>query len=209
MNRDVLRSPSELGRHLKQLRVAHDRTVQSVAEQSGLSKSFVSMVESGARAVKFRDLRQILACYEYSIAWFLTQIADGDGDKQGNASFFHHAHAIVQPRNQTLVLCGNEGKEPSLRLLRLLRHKSDAELLELTLPPRSQFGDVPMTVEAEIRGVVQHGTLLLVIGQQMKHDEHIVRTGDEFCFDGSEPHIFRNYTNETTITTLVITPPAL
>jgi transcriptional regulator with XRE-family HTH domain len=208
MKQNILLS-GECGKYLKQLRVAHDRTVQSVAEQAGLSKSFISMVESGARSLKFQDLRRILVCYEYSVAWFVTQIADEvdfmQAGERRQVYDPHSPHNTVQPHSQGMVMLGGNNDTPTLRLLRLLRHRDDAEFLEIALPPRTQLSDAPMSIEAEIRGVVRHGTLLLLL----KGDEHIARAGDEFCFDGSQPHIFRNYTTEQTAATLVIMPPAL
>jgi hypothetical protein len=96
--------------------------------------------------------------------------------------------------------------------MRPLRHEHDLQLLEVFLPPTSQLTEQSITAlsaeknskkkrEHEVRGVVQSGTLLIVLN----NDEYRAKTGDEFCFDGAIPHIYRNYTTEPVIATLIIT----
>ncbi|TAE21677.1 MAG: cupin domain-containing protein [Candidatus Kapaibacterium sp.] len=79
--------------------------------------------------------------------------------------------------------------------------------MEILLPPASELTENPITtlpsgrtLSREVRGVVQSGTLLIVIN----NDEYRAKAGDEFCFDGTLPHFYRNYTAEPLTATLLI-----
>jgi transcriptional regulator with XRE-family HTH domain len=164
----ILQSASELGRQLKRLRTAHDLTLQSIAEQTGLSKSFLSMVESGARAPKPCDLRHILACYDYSLAWFVSQTLPASAETSDAASKTKRttkhgterstkrdikqsaAQTILTPHAQAILLQSS----PQLLLRRPLRTRTDAEWLELTLPAKSEFTE-PLTLQEAKRQVKQ------------------------------------------------------
>lgn len=220
---DIIHNPKRLGENLKRLRVSSDRTLQQAADHTGLSKSFLSMLESGARSIQFQDLRRIVQYYGYSLGWFLTQTFERDtsgGEPLLSTTFSRKKPSrstrqtrqnesflpIISTDHDGILMMGTRTKG-ALRLVlqRPLRSMQDVEVLSLVLPKQSQLTEEEMTVETEVRGVVRQGTLLLVI----EGDEYIAREGDEFCFDGSMPHVFRNYTSELTAATLIIHPPLL
>lgn len=197
---DLIGLPDKLGRNLRRLRIACDLTLDETARRSGLSKSFLSMLESGKRSVRMTDLRRILSCYRYSLGRFLSEAHELDGEEMPSIE----PGRIVQTTTNAVLLDGSrqEGRY-HLLLLRPLRHETDCEILELFLPPKSQMTEENMTIEVEMRGIVQKGILLIVL----QGDEYIAREGDEFCYDGRIPHILRNYTDEPVIINLFLTPP--
>lgn len=197
-NYDIINIPKLLGENLRRLRMARDITLDYMAEKTGLSKSFLSLIESGKRRIKMEDLRNVLLCSGYSLGWFLSQAQDSVAD------FPLLPEAVVQKKNNSILMAGKR-KEGSFRilLLRPLRKKTDIEIIELYLPPHSQMTEENIAIESEIRGVVQKGTLLVVL----KGNEYIVREREEFCYDGRIPHILRNYTGESVIATLMIAAP--
>lgn len=195
---DLIHNARALGAYLKKLRISKDLTLQHVAERTALSKSFLSMVEGGSRQIKFHDLRQMLICYDYSLGWFLSQTLE--------AERLATTHGIVQSRTNGLLMDGSrKDHHYCLLLQRPLRSRNDIELVELTLPAQTQAPEKPLTLQAEMRGVVQRGTLLVLL----QGDEYLVRQGEEFCFDGTIPHLFRNYTSEPSIVNCMISPPVL
>ncbi len=204
---DIIHHPKLFGESLRRLRTAAQMSVQQAAEGLGVSKSLLSMVESGQRTAKFEDILGLMRLYKYPFAWFLTQTRDSFRQSVVDAPLDERAGAIVQSRTDALVMTGKRDSEslPRLLLLRPLRSRSDSEWLELFLPPHTQLTEKPIAHFGEVRGVVQHGTLLLVVD----NDEYRVREGEEFCFDGARPHLLRNYLAEPTLATLVITPAAL
>ena len=196
---DLIYLPDKVGINLRRLRQASELTLDETARHSGLSKSFLSMLESGKRSAKMPDLRRILACYGYSLGRFLSEAHDAGGEEAPVAD----SASIVQTAVGALLMDGSreEGKY-RLLLLRPVRGEHDIELLELYLPPQSQMTESNMTIDAEVRGIVRRGTLLIVL----QGDEYIAREGDEFCYPGTTPHLLRNYTEQPAIVNLIISP---
>ncbi len=189
MAKDLITLPKELGANLRLLRTVHDKTLDEVAVASGLSKSFISLVESGNRRIKSSDLKRLLSVYQYSISWFLSKTHDTVED------FPFEPNVLVQTRKHSLLLEGSRREGSfSVVLLRPMRHANDIELLEITLPAETEMNDTFTTIVGEVRGVVVSGTLLI----EMKDKEYVVREREEFCFDGQKPHIFRNFTMQAT-----------
>lgn len=198
---DLIYLPTVLGNNLRQLRIACDYTLDEISRRSGLSKSFLSMVESGKRSVKMPDLRKVLACYGYSLGRFLSEAHDSSNDEMPTLE----PERIVQTPDHAVLLDGSRQPDAyRLALLRPLRSERDIEVLELFLPPCSQMTENAITIDAEVRGIVRRGTLLIVL----KGDEYKAREGEEFCYDGRIPHVLRNYTDMPTAVNLLVWPPA-
>ena len=204
---DIIHHPKLLGESLRRLRLASDMSVQQAANSLGISKAFLSMIESGQRTVKFEMLLGLMRIYRYSLAWFLTQTRDSFLQSVLDKPLDQSTHTIVQNRSDALLMTGTRSSDTETRLLlqRPLRSRDDHEWLELLLPPQSQLTEQPLSIAGEVRGVVQRGTLLLVLN----NDEYRAKAGEEFCFDGTIPHILRNYLAEPLLATLVISPAAL
>jgi transcriptional regulator with XRE-family HTH domain len=212
----ILHSPHLLGESLRRLRLSRDMTVQQAADAAGLSKAFISLVESGKRNMRFEDVLRLVHALTMSLGWFVTQTRDSFTQSSLDAPLEAAMTNIIQSRSEGIILAGTSltaslakhtQPAPTLLLMRPLRHAHDLEVLELTLPPTSQLTNEPITTllpakgtTHEVRGVVQSGTLLIVLN----NDEYRAKAGDEFCFDGALPHLYRNYTNEPTTTTLMI-----
>ena len=204
---DIIHHPKLLGESLRRLRLASDMSVQQAANSLGISKAFLSMIESGQRTVKFEMLLGLMRIYRYSLAWFLTQTRDSFLQSVLDKPLDQSTHTIVQNRSDALLMTGTRSSDTETRLLlqRPLRSRDDHEWLELLLPPQSQLTEQPLSIAGEVRGVVQRGTLLLVLNNY----EYRAKAGEEFCFDGTIPHILRNYLAEPLLATLVISPAAL
>ena len=197
MHKDLLTMPKELGENLRLLRRVCEKTLDEVAEKSGLSKSFIGFVENGQRRIKANDLRKLVWVYHYTLAWFLSKTQDTvDG-------FAFDPKALVQTRNHSILLDGSriEG-EFSIVLLRPLRHEKDTQFIEIYLPPETQMSNEFSTLKAHIRGYVCAGKLLI----EMRDQEYIVHEKEEFSFDGFKDHIFRNFTKDFTQFLLTSTP---
>lgn len=196
---DLINYSDRVGANLRQLRQAHESTLDEIARRTGLSKSFLSMLESGKRSAKLADLRNILACYGYSLGRFVSEAHDTDSD-----GLPVDPGRIVQTADRAILMDGTreEGKY-RLLLMRPVRSSGDIEVVDLYLPPQSQMTESNMSIDAEVRGIVRRGTLLIVL----QGDEYRAREGDEFCYAGSIPHLLRNYTDQPTAVSLVVSPP--
>jgi transcriptional regulator with XRE-family HTH domain len=207
VHEDIIHHPTLLGESLRRLRMACDMSLQQAADAARVSKSFLSMVESGQRTIKFEDILALFSAYRYPFGWFLTQTRDSFLQSTFDEPLDKATLNIVQSRANSLLMTGERLSETSARLLLLrpLRSRDDSEWLELMLPAQTQLTEKPFSLSGEVRGVVQRGTLLLLLD----NNEYRAKEGDEFCFDGMTPHIMRNYLTQPLVVTLVITPAAL
>lgn len=196
MNCDLLYNPELIGANLRLLRASNEITLLDAATAAGLSKAFLSMVETGKRNIKFPDLRRLLQSYKYSAGRFFSEALDEESD-------IIKTDTVVRKKSQFILLDGTDKEsEFHISLMRPLRSPLDVEFLEIYIPPKREI-DYEIVVDAEIRGIVQKGTLLI----DFKNDEFIAYEGEEFCFDGKQAHVFRNHTSNPVCANLIIYPP--
>jgi transcriptional regulator with XRE-family HTH domain len=204
---DLVLQADLLGANLRRLRISRDMTIQQAADAATVSKSFVSMVESAQRSIRFDDVLRLVHAYDVTLAWFLSETRDSFVQSSLDVPLEAAMTNIVQsPGASGLLMAGDRtNTHPRLVLMRPLRSKNDTEIVELFLPPHTQLTSEPMQTNGETRGIVRSGTLLIVL----RGDEYRASAGDEFCFDGRLPHIFRNYTPSECFATLIFTPAGL
>ncbi len=197
---DIIAIPALFGANLRKLRQIREMTIEKASKASGLSVSFISLIEAGKRSVRLEDLRRLLGTYRYSVSWFLSSIQDLVPGKPFDPS------AFVQPLSASILLDGNRGSDSyCLLLLRPLRSELDSGVYYLQMPPKYDMTNGFMTINAEVRGVVVRGRMLV----SFSDDEFTASAGEEFTFDGKKAHIFRNYSNETTASYLFLNLAAI
>ena len=59
--------PGSMGENLKKQRLLKGITLQEVANRTGLSVSFLSLVENGKSGISFANMQKILKCFDSSI----------------------------------------------------------------------------------------------------------------------------------------------
>src|SRR5690606_12444493 len=62
------------------------------------------------------------------------------------------------------------------------------QFMVVHVPPGAATGDHPIAYAAEKGGLILDGELVLTVGSR----EALIRAGDSFFFDGTQPHGFRN-----------------
>jgi transcriptional regulator with XRE-family HTH domain len=73
-------SANDLGRRLRARRHGEGLTLQDVAARTGISASFLSLVERGLCDIGFQRLCRLAEAYEVSVARL---VDDGDGRGEG------------------------------------------------------------------------------------------------------------------------------
>jgi len=186
---DVLTMPDVIGANLKALRTHCELSLGDVAEISGLSKPFLSLVETGKRTIKPMVLRKILLQCGYSLGFFISEVQQSVDEIKG------FRNTVVNNRQSSLLLDGSrENGKHQVSMFRILNSVTHEQLLQIYIPPEAALHSEFITVNSRIRGIVTQGTILI----DFKNDEHIAKEGDEFCYDGSIRHILRNYTHNPT-----------
>jgi len=182
---DTRLQPEIVGENLRKLRISKGFTLEEAAGKSGLTKGFLSLVETGRRRINAKDLHSLLDGYGFTTALFFSRLHGRDSEPD-----------IIVQRAKTMLLLDGKSAAAATRvhLARPVSQLNDAEMTVVRLAPQSLLTNDYITRSGMIRGYVILGLLLI----EFQGDEAVARMGDEFCFDGSRPHLFRNYTDEPT-----------
>jgi quercetin dioxygenase-like cupin family protein/DNA-binding XRE family transcriptional regulator len=189
---DAMRSAAvdgrlEVGRRLKELRRERDMTLAEVADATGLSGSFLSMVEQGKSDISMGRLTRLAALFGASVADFATSARDPITTRAG------HARSVVS---------SDEG-------LRVELFTPVGELV--MMPYKTEFSPGGGTIEmASHRGeeffYVLEGEITLElegIGESTYH------AGDSVYFHSETPHRFRNSGDQPAHIVGAVSPPSL
>lgn len=191
----TINNTSLIGSNLKKLRQIKDCTLEKAALSTGLSKSFLSLVENGNRRIKFADIRALLNVYGYSLGLFLSQINDQT-----------QKHSVVISDSDMLLLDGFDNfADYSLRLAEPISTIEETQKLLLILPSAAEL-DIPLFgKQVKIEGFVAAGTLLI----EFQNDEHTVKTNEFFRIHTEKNFRFRNFTDSLCKIQFTVFPAAI
>ncbi len=179
-----------VGKAVRELRIAKNRTLAELARASNLSVGHLSQIERGVSSPSVKSLHAISRALDVTISWFFLP-ADP-------ASAYERDY-IVRHR-QRRALSFNGGVKDSLLSPNLSR---GLELILCELPPGAESGTEPYAHRGEETGLVIEGTLEIWVGER----HFILEAGDSFAFSSEEAHRSRNPGTSTTRVVWAIAPP--
>jgi transcriptional regulator with XRE-family HTH domain len=180
----------QVGPEIRGLRKARNLTLSQLAETSGLSVGYLSMVERQQAMPSIKSLLSIAHALGVTIGWFF----EGDNARP-------HEHGLIVRRSRRRRIDFSAGIVDELLSPSL---KGELELVLCRLAPGASSGEEPYSHAGEEAGVVVRGRLeLWVEGQSM-----VLETGDSFGFQSTRPHRYRNPGSEETEIVWAITPPS-
>jgi transcriptional regulator with XRE-family HTH domain len=183
-------TPSRVGPEIRGLRKARNLTLSQLAEASGLSVGYLSMVERQQAMPSIKSLLSIARALGVTIGWFFE--ADTVRPQE---------HGLIVRRSRRRRIDFSAGIVDELLSPSL---KGELELVLCRLAPGASSGEEPYSHAGEEAGVVVRGRLeLWVEGQSM-----VLETGDSFGFQSTRPHRYRNPGSEETEIVWAITPPS-
>jgi transcriptional regulator with XRE-family HTH domain len=180
----------KIGREIRGLRKARGMTLSELAEKSGLSIGYLSLLERDRATPSINALHAISRALGVTISWFFDANA---------APVEERGFVVRRARRRRLEFSAgivDELLSPSL--------EGALELLASRFPPGASSGDAPYTHTGEEAGVVVRGTLELWVDG--KH--FVLKAGDSFGFPSSLPHRYWNPGSEETEVIWAITPPS-
>lgn len=180
----------KIGREIRGLRKAKGLTLSELAEKSGLSIGYLSLLERDRATPSINALHAISRALGVTISWFFDANA---------APVEERGFVVRRARRRRLEFSAgivDELLSPSL--------EGSLELLASRFPPGASSGDAPYTHNGEEAGVVVRGTLELWVDG--KH--FVLKAGDSFGFPSSLPHRYCNPGSEETEVIWAITPPS-
>lgn len=196
----------ELGTKLKEIRRARGITLQDVARETGLSKSFVSQVEAGDANPSIASLKKIADALTIPLAaLFQTQSNGVDTGAQDRFEAGTHAvndvRVVKKDQRKMLVWPGQYGSKTYL-LTPDLQRKLEVTFAELN--PGHDSGLDTYSQHGEECGFVLEGTLEVTVCDQV----YVLEAGDSISFSSHQQHRIRVLGETLTKTVWVITPPS-
>jgi transcriptional regulator with XRE-family HTH domain len=179
-----------LGREIRGLRKARGLTLAAVAQASGLSVGYLSLLERNRSTPSINALLAISRALGVTISWFF---------EAGEVPETERDLVVRRTRRRRLDFApgiSDELLSPSLA--------GALELLSSRFRPGAASGEVPYTHEGEEAGIVLRGQLELWVDGKV----FLLEAGDSFGFSSSLPHRYRNPGSEEAEVIWAITPPS-
>jgi len=177
----------QLGRKIRDLRLRRGMTVQRLADESHLSKGFISQVENNRTSPSLATLQDLAAALRTSVSYL---VADDEPTPH-----------VVRANERPLLDIGDETVRVEV-LSALPRRNLDLLLLEL---PTAGTGEGrPHSYDGEECVLCLEGHVVLHQGD----GAYELEPGDSCHYDGRTPHTLRNTGSETARLLVVMTPAA-
>ena len=195
----------ELGPKLKELRRRKGITLQEIADESGLSKSFVSQIESGVTNPSIASLKKIADALDLPLAALFDDNVNGAGDGRAPLSEAtqNYLTQVQVVRSQQRKMLAWPGQETKMYLLTPdLQRK--LEVTMSLMQPGDSTGEDSYSHQGEERGIVLEGTLEVTVDCTA----HVLEAGDSIYFPSHLPHKFRLLGDKPGKTIWVNTPPS-
>jgi len=182
--------PRLIGRDIRGLRKARGVTLAGLAEASGLSVGYLSLLERDRATPSIKALHAVSRALGVTISWFFeaNDVPEEERD-------------LVVRRARRRRLDYSAGVVDELLSPNLT---GALELLSCRFPPGASSGEEPYSHSGEEAGVVIRGRLeLWVEGRTVT-----LEAGDSFGFKSELPHRYRNPGPDETEVIWAITPPS-
>lgn len=190
----------ELGRRIKRARKLQDLTLQDVATATGLSKSFISQVETGIVHPSIGSLKRISTALEIPI-WLL--LADDDHAPPSAHDGYPATQDVRVVRKDQRKVLRLPGTDTDIFLLTPdLQRRLEVSLSEI--PPGHGYGDEMYTHRGEEFGLILEGRYEVTVGGETI----VLDEGDSIYFPSTIPHSTRVLGSRPARTLWVNTPPS-
>jgi transcriptional regulator with XRE-family HTH domain len=200
----------ELGAKLKEIRRGQGVTLQQIADQTGLSKSFVSQIETGTANPSIGSLKKITDVLGVPLGALFSNGDPGPGDPAPNGGAYSNGtpqaadpgsavRVVRRDRRKVLIEPGKKGK--MYLLTPDLQRKLEVILGEEE--PGNADEEWYSHIGEEC-GFVLEGRYEVCVGDQV----FVLEAGDSIAFPSHIPHKTRVLGDQPVKTIWVITPPS-
>ncbi|WP_458735835.1 cupin domain-containing protein [Zobellella taiwanensis] len=167
---------NDVGTRLKAVRLMRNISQRELAKRTGVTHSSLSLIEQGKVSPSVSSLKKILDGIPMTVGEFFTL------DLQNTDQIF------FSPDELQDVGSGNL----SLKLVGYNRKNRAMSFIVETYPPGVDTGHDMMAYHGEEAGVVIEGEIEITIGAQHR----LLKAGDSYYFSTTQPHRFRNISDQ-------------
>jgi transcriptional regulator with XRE-family HTH domain len=186
--------PLELGAIIRERRQAQGMSLAQLAEQAGVSTSFVSQVERGVANPTLSSLKSLVGALNFSVGALLeTTVSPPESRVDDEVAVLRagQRRRIVYPGTQI----ANELLSPNLQ--------KKMEIIWVEAAPGEGSGGHPHKHDGEEAGVVISGAMAFSVGGQ----DYVLNPRDAIYFPSHLPHSWESVGAEGLTAIWVITPP--
>ncbi len=191
-----------VGEKLRALRKARGLSLQQVADAAGLSKAFVSQIESGTANPSLASLKRVGSALDLPLAALFEGAGDGEESAAATAEESSEVRVVRRARRKQIVWPGRT--TPSYLLTPDLRGPLEVMLDVLEPGSRTEDDERCMTHAGEEFGFILEGRYEITVGERTI----VLEEGDSITFPSRLPHRGRALGARTVKTLWVITPPS-
>lgn len=189
----------KIGQNIKKLRLEKGITLQDVSDATGLSVSFLSLVENGKSGISLANLQKILKCYDTSVHDFI--------DDTGNDKKVLKSEKLRVVRSEEAKRIRTDTDE--VKVLSLVHGARDKKIWPglFIMEPGTTIG--PFNHEGEeftymIQGKIE---VTLVNTQTGETEKYIITEGDTIYYPSTFLHTYVNLSKQKSIFLAAVTPP--
>jgi transcriptional regulator with XRE-family HTH domain len=175
----------DVGRRVRELRVRRGLVIEDLARKTGLSKPYISQVETGKASPSLQTVQKLAQALGVPLTYLFLEDA-----------FACH---VTRPAERRAVSFG----APDKLVFFLSAPNRGLEMLLLEIPSGYTAGGRTHSHEGEECHWVLDGTITAVQGDQ----RFVLAPGDSFHWDGSLPHRIENHGPDVARLLVARTPP--
>ena len=175
----------DVGRRARELRVRRGLIIEDIARKSGLSKPYISQVETGKASPSLQTVQKLAQALGVPLTYLFLEDAFG-------------CH-VTRRTERRAVSFG----EPDKLVYFLSAPNRSLEMLLLEIPSGYTAGGRTHSHEGEECHWVLEGQIIAIQGDQ----RFVLARGDSFHWDGSVPHRIENHGPEVARLLVARTPP--
>jgi len=209
-----INGPKNIGEHLKKLRAAKGITLQDVSNATGLSVSFLSLVENGKSGISLANLQKILKCYDTAIHNFIDESKNMKDVKFEETRGLRSEKTKVVRSEEERVVKSEEAKRiesdtDDVKVLSLVKGARSKKIWPglFIMEPRSTIG--PFNHEGEEFSYMIQGKIEVTLTNQETGDteKYIITEGDTIYYPSTYLHTYVNLSKQKSIFLAAVTPP--
>jgi len=198
--------PKNIGQNLKKLRTGKGITLQDVSNDTGLSVSFLSLVENGKSGISLANLQKILKLYDTSIHSLI--------DASENMKDVRFKEARTVRSEEARIVRSEEAKRihsyaDDCKVLSLVNEARDKKIWPglFIMEPGTTIG--PFNHEGEEFSYMIQGKIEVTLTNQETGDteKYIITEGDTIYYPSTYLHTYVNLSKQKSIFLAAVTPP--
>ncbi|NEY89482.1 cupin domain-containing protein [Tabrizicola oligotrophica] len=187
-----------VGERLREMRQAADMSQRQLAEASGVPHGQISMIETNRSSPSVASLRKILGGLKVSMSEFF------EPDAPLSQAVFFKPHELRDLTTRLYSTLDDPRGKITLQQVGDAR-AHNLQLLHERYEPGADTGEAMLEHASHEGGIVIAGEVEVTVGEACM----VLKAGDSYLFDSSQPHRFRNIGDREAIVVSACTPPYL